>query len=109
MSRGINSNDLSRIHDRDVVAEFFCFFHVMGCKKECRILLLKVIELVPDSAPAVRVEAGCRLVENQYLRIVHERAREQKPVFHAPGELVDLCPGLVLKLNEFKKHASEPE
>ena len=47
-----------------------------------------LLEEVADLAPADRIHAVGRLVEEQHLRIVDERRREAQPLRHALGELL---------------------
>jgi hypothetical protein len=52
---------------------------------------LQAYDLVPQGAPALRVEARRRLVEEQDPRSVGEREREVEPALHAAGVATDLA------------------
>ena len=69
---------------------------VLPCDEE-------LAQAVPDEMPRLRVEAGGRLVEDQELGIVDERAREREPPLHAAGERADRRVALARQAREFEQ------
>ena len=57
-------------------------------------------EVGPELDAQRRVDADGRLVEEEHLRLVHERAREREPAAHAAGELQRGRPLPVAQLHE---------
>jgi hypothetical protein len=53
------------------------------------------LDLVPQRAAALRVQAGGRLVEEEDRRAVHERERQVEPALHAARVAADLAVGRV--------------
>src|SRR5208337_2140016 len=70
MFRGIDSHDLSGIHDRYPVTEFFSFFHVVSGQDQGYPFCLQVLQLFPYRMPAVGIKPGCWLIENHQVWIV---------------------------------------
>ena len=46
----------------------------------------ELVDLVPELAPRLRVDAGGRLVEQQQLRLVHHAGGQRQPLLPAAGE-----------------------
>ena len=68
------------VHDRDAVAQVLGLFHVVRRQQHRAALGLEPLDEVPQRAPALRIEAGRRLVEEDQLRIVDERQRDRQPL-----------------------------
>ena len=64
-----------------------CLLHVVRGQEHGAPLGLDDADQVPEVVAGLRVEAGGRLVEEQDLRIVGERDREQQALRLAAGEL----------------------
>ena len=52
-----------------------------------------------------RVEARRRLVEQQHLRVVHQRVGEAQPLLHAAAELLDVRAALVGEIDQLQQVA----
>ena len=77
------------LHDRDAVAELQGLGEVVG-DEDHRLaqVLLQRDHLILHVPADQRVERAERLVEQQDLRVVRERASQPDPLLHAAGELV---------------------
>src|SRR5436189_24861 len=49
--------------------------------------LRKRTEVAPETLPQYRVNAHCRLIQKEQLRVMHERAGERKPLLHPAAEV----------------------
>src|SRR5450756_1044495 len=65
-------HDLTLVHDREPVAEGVCFVEVVRGDEDGGAFRAELVDLRPEVRPVLRVEAGCRLVQAEYLRAVHE-------------------------------------
>ena len=61
--------------------------HVVGRDQHGDAVGGELVDLVPELAPRLRVDAGGRLVEQQELRLVHDAGGERQPLLPAAGEL----------------------
>src|ERR1700737_479237 len=74
------SDDLSVIDDGQSVAQPFRLIHVVGGEQHSPAGLLEAANQVPELAPALGIESGCRLVQKQNLRIAHQRGGYGQPL-----------------------------
>jgi hypothetical protein len=82
-------DDLTRVHDRDVVADLGHDSHVMRDEDHRHfVLAAKLVEEVEDLGLDRDVERSRRLVGDQETRIARERDRDHHALAHAPGEPV---------------------
>jgi hypothetical protein len=63
----------------------------------------ELAQAVPDEMPRLRVEARRRLVEDQELGIVDERARERQAPLHAARQRADADFALARQSREFEE------
>src|SRR5258707_1519814 len=70
---GIQSNDVSAIHNSDAVAQDLSLVHVMSGQDDCLALLTQPQDDIPERATALGVERGRWLVQDEYLGIVDQR------------------------------------
>ena len=68
---------------------------------------LQALELEPHALAQLGVEIRQRLVEQQELRLHHQRARERKPLLLAAGELGGVALGEFIELHR-REHAHHP-
>ena len=68
------------IHDRDAVAQPLGFVHVVRGQNDRPPGLLEVFDQIPQLATGLRIESGCRLVEEQQLRATDQCAGEREPL-----------------------------
>ena len=73
------------VDDHDLVGEPVGLLEVLGGQEERGAPANELLDHAPEVAPALRVEAGRRLVEEQHRRAVHERGGEVEPAAHAAG------------------------
>ena len=83
------------IHDPDPVGERGRLVHVVRREDERHAAVAQLAQPVPDEEARRRVEAGRRLVEEEHLRRVHQRARDHHPLRLAAREEVGLVSGAV--------------
>ena len=77
-------DDATVVDDRDAIAEPVGLFHVMGGEQHRRAVLADALELSPKRDAALWVESFRRLVEDQHLWSMDERAREVETPAHPP-------------------------
>ncbi len=79
-------HDAAVVNDRDVAAERFGFFQVMGREDDCRALLVNFAQELIHGAAHLDVHAGRRLIENQDLGLVNHRPGDHQAAFHTTGQ-----------------------
>jgi hypothetical protein len=88
-SAGVSEReDPAVVHDRDAVAELVGLLHVVRGQQDRLARRVELAEDLPQREPALRVEAGGRLVEEQHGGPVQDRARHHEPLRHAAGQRV---------------------
>ena len=86
-------DDPAVVHDDQPVAQLLGLVHVVGGEDQGDALLLEPEQPVPQHVPGLRVEPGGRLVEQQDLGLVDQRAGDGQPALHAAGQRLDLGAG----------------
>ncbi len=81
-------DDLAVVHRHQPV-EALGFVHIGGGDDDAHLRAAGAnrVDQVPELAARQRIDAGCRLVENEEVRIVDQRAAEAELLLHAAGEL----------------------
>ena len=75
------------IHDRDPIADFIGFFHVMGRQHDSDSFAAQSLDCVPHGDPALRIEPGAGFIEEQNCGTMGDGAGNLYPLLHAAGEL----------------------
>ena len=83
------------VHDRDPVAQHLGLVHVVRRQHDGAAGVVEPGEQVPEVAAGLRVERGGRLVEEDHLGVVHQRAGDREPLRLAAREVLDAGAGLV--------------
>ena len=91
------------IHHDEPVAELLRLVHVVRRQHERDAALLQPEQAIPDHVPGLRVEARRRLVEEQQLGIVDERARDRQTPLHPARERLHLVAGALGELDEVEQ------
>ena len=87
-------DDLAAVDDPDPVGEAVGLLEVLRGQKDGHALVVgQPLDLLPERAPALRVEPGRRLVEEQDPGPVDERQGEVEPPLHAARVAADLAIG----------------
>ena len=86
--------DLAVVHDRDPVAERFRLVHVVSREHHRLAAIIDGPQHIPQVPPGLRVQRCRRLVQEDDLRVVDQRARDGQPLRLAAGEF--LRPGVRL-------------
>ena len=84
--RRAEREDLAVIHDADAVAELVGLLHVVRRQDDRLAGVVQAADDLPEADPALRVEAGGGLVEEQDRRVVEDRARDHQPLGEAARE-----------------------
>ena len=82
----IISDHPSMIHDHHPVAEAFHLLHVVRGVEQRFSGATKQFDVVENGVPALRINPHRGFVEEQQLRVMHQRRRQIEASFHAPGE-----------------------
>ena len=80
--RRVEREDLAVVHDRHALAQAVGLLHVVRQQHDRLAVGVQLAEDLPQREPALRVEAGGRLVEEQDRRPVEDRARDHQPLRH---------------------------
>src|SRR6059058_182977 len=76
-------DDVTVVDDSDPVREHICLLEVLrGQEDGYRVLPREPGDLVPEGRPALNVEPGRRLIEEEHARPVDERHRQVEPALH---------------------------
>jgi hypothetical protein len=97
---GALAHDPAGVDDREAVAQLVGLLKVLRRQEHRRAMPVDPAQLVPDRQPARRVQPRGRLVEEQHLRLVHERRREIEAALHAAGVALDHPVRGVLELDQ---------
>ena len=86
--------DLAPIHDPDAIAQLVGLLHVVRRQHDGLAAGVQARDDLPQADPALRVEAGRRLVEEQDGGVVQQRAGDHQPLREAARERHHgrLCP-----------------
>ena len=103
LARRALGHDLRLVHHHEVVAQLLRLVHVVGGDDERRPAALQLVEPLPEEVPRLRVEAGGRLVEDDELRLVDERAGDREAPLHAAGQRLDLVLRALVELDELEQ------
>ena len=96
-------DDLAVVHDRDPVAERVGLVEVVRGEEDGHALGAQPADLVPHVGPALRVEAGGRLVQEDDLRLVDDAERDVDPAALAAGVGLALAVGVLGELERVQR------
>ena len=80
------ARDDGAVGDVDDAVAALGLVHVVGGDEHGQPVLGEAVDLVPELAPRLRIDAGGRLVEEQQPRLVHDAGGEREPLLPAAGE-----------------------
>ena len=97
----------------DQPVKAFRFLHVSGGDQHAHVGILdvQIVDQFPELTARQRIDTGCRLIEDQKVRVVNQRAAQAELLSHAAGKLLcrpigewskthalqkELCPTLTL-------------
>src|ERR1700748_2233410 len=75
-------HEAARIDNPNPRAKTLGFLHVVGCIENRGAGVAQALHQIEDRATALRVDADCRLIEDQYLRPMQNSAREIQASLH---------------------------
>ena len=102
-ARAALGDDLGLVHDDEPVAQLLGLVHVVGRQDERHAALLEPVQAVPQQVAGLRVEAGRRLVEEQHVGLVDQRAGDRQAPLHAARQRLDLVVGALGQLGELEQ------
>ena len=102
-TRAALGDDPAVVHDDEPVAELLGLVHVVRRQHQRHPVPLEPEQPVPQHMPGLRVEARGRLVEEQDLRLVDQRAGDRQPALHAAGQRLDEAVGTVGEVRELEQ------
>ena len=83
LGRRIHGHDIALVDHRDALAQRIGFEHVVRGEQDGLVLVLQVAHHLAQLAGAHRVEADSRLVEEEHLGVVDQRAGDVQALLHA--------------------------
>ena len=99
LARGSESNPLPVVHDGHTVAEPLGFFHIVGGEQNGSTCGLQSFYQAPELPPRLRIEAGGRLVQEEQLRVAHQRAGQGEPLLLSSREAAHAGPRFLSQLH----------
>src|SRR5664280_962645 len=73
------------INDPDALAKRFGFFEIMGCVKNCRARRAQIADEFENVQPRLGIDPHCRLIQQQQLGPMQQRAAQVDAALHAAG------------------------
>src|SRR5215212_11949511 len=80
--------DVAPVYQRDLIAQRLGLFEVVGRQQDGHPPTIELPDIAPQLVAQLHVHARRRLVQEQHLRIVHERPGKQHAPLQPPGERV---------------------
>ena len=96
-------DDRTGIDDRQSVAQLVCLLEVLRRQEDGRPGVVDAAHLIPDRQPRRGIKARGRLVEEEDLGRVDERAREVQPALHPPRVGLRTAIGRVAQADELEQ------
>ena len=91
------------VHNRDAIAEPLGFFHVVRRVNQRATVGLQLFDALEDVVARLRIHAHGRLVEKDYLWIMHQGGGHIEPPLHAAGICLRAGAAPVLKSGELQR------
>ncbi len=88
-ARCADGDNLAVVHNSDAIAQPFRFIHVVGGEQDGAIRRSEGMDDLPELSSGLRVESGCRFIQEQQFRIAYQGARDRKSLFLSAGEFAD--------------------
>src|SRR5665647_1099850 len=83
------------VHDRHTVAQVVGLLHVVRGEQYREAHAVQLVQDLPERQPALRVQTGRRLVEEEDVRAMGDAARDHEALGHAAGQRVHARLGAV--------------
>src|SRR5262249_16937888 len=87
--RSSKSNHPAVIHDCHAITEPRCLLHVVGREEHRPTARPILFNNIPQLQASLRIETGCRLIEEEKVRIADERACHGEPLLLATRKFAD--------------------
>jgi len=85
-AHAIALDDAAAVDDGDVAAQCLGLLQVVRGEDDGGAACIDIAQEVPHRATDLDIDAGCRLIQDQQPRLVHERPGDHQPALHAAGE-----------------------
>src|SRR5215204_2773369 len=95
--------DVAPVYQRDLIAQRLGLFEVVGRQQDGHPPTIELPDIAPQLVAQLHVYARRRLVQEQHLRVVHERPGEQHAPLHPPRERVRPLPTPLRELETLQK------
>jgi hypothetical protein len=105
LGRGALGDQPPVVEDRDPVGRLVCLLQVLRRQEDRDSARHQVADHLPHRAPAARVQAGGRLIEEDDARVADQAHREVEPTPHAAGVGGS---GLLRRIGEVEQIARAP-
>ena len=99
LARGLVGDHLAAVDDGDALAQLLGFLEVMRGQNHRHARGVHFLDQLPQLAAQFDVDAGCRLIEHQHWRLMHQRLGDQQPPPHAARERARISARLVLQMH----------
>ena len=104
MPSGIQRHQLAVIDNRDVVTKAVRFVHVVSADEIRELpVLLRCSPASPHGHTRNRVEAGGRLIQKKYFRMMNQAARNLQPAPHPAGKRFGCRIAPLRQVHEFQQ------
>ena len=102
------ADDPALVHDRQPVGERLGLVHVVRAQQDRGAVVQQVAEQPPDTLPALRVQPGGGLVQEQHLGSTQHGQRQVQSSSFAAGQLPHTDPGPVAQVDQFQGFPDRP-
>src|SRR5260370_10654640 len=100
LARCAHGDDAPVVEDAQPVRLLGLFEVVRREHDRDAVLLAHLAQVAPKAAPALDIEAACRLVEEQHLGLVHEAADDLELALHPARQLPDRLEDVALEVED---------
>ena len=98
-----NLNQLSLIHNSDLISKYHCLFLIMRYKNHCNfIFLLDFTDFFPHFYPEFRIQITKRFIQKKHLRFCDQRSDQCYSLLLSSGNFPDRCPGIFFHIYDFQ-------
>src|SRR5690606_22284204 len=78
--RCVERHDFTIVHDRDSIAQDFCFIHVVGSHYHRNTSVTYFTNKSPQITSRLRIKARGRLIKKEYFRAMHQSRSDTEPL-----------------------------
>src|SRR5581483_7561883 len=79
-------------------------FHIVRRKEDCRaFVFVELLQIRPHMVSSLRIQAQCRLIEENYLRMMEKATGDLKTTLHASRKLRNWAISPVIEIDELQE------